>query len=176
MKKILILSFLLTFGYAANAQFTLNSADFTTKVKSLFEQAKKRFATEKSGDAKTIDENGFVKEYQAKTTFTDALYSRLVVDADGVLGHDTRWKIGSNKEEAVKWLNEFHKLLKSAMPANFGTRETWEDFWYDGSVIAAEFQSEQFALQAKQPSAKLGIREKDGTFYIDLIIFEPIFR
>lgn len=158
-----------------NAQFKLDTEDFTTKFKSLFEMAKKRFVTEKSGDVKKIAENGFVSEQSAKTTFNGSEYSRLVVDGDGVLGHDTRWKIGS-KEEAVKWLPEFHKLVKANLPVKFITRDTWEENWFNGTIIAVEYDSEQFAYQAKQPSAKLGIREKAGVFYIDLVIFEPIFK
>lgn len=176
MKKTLVLFSLLLSSVAVNAQFKLDAADFAVKFKSVFEMAKKRFVTEKNGEVKTIAENGFVSTQGAKTTFNGAEYSRLVVDGDGVLGFDTRWKIGTSKDEAVKNLAEFHKLVKANLPVKFLTRETWEDHWLDGTMIAVEYDSEQFAYQAKQPSAKLGIRLKDGTYYIDLVIFEPIFK
>jgi hypothetical protein len=85
MKKNILLLFLLAANISAFAAFTLDAGDFSAKFKTVFELARKRFATEKSGEKKTISEGVFVAAYDAKTSFNGADLTRIVVDADGIL-------------------------------------------------------------------------------------------
>lgn len=176
MKKIILLSLLSVFALHAEAQFKVDAADFGTKFKTLFEAAKKRWITEKSGAKTTISEGSFVGKFDAKTTFNGAEYSRIVVDGDDLHGHDTRFKIGSSKDEAKKILTEMVSLIKANLPLKFLIRETYEPDFLDGQGTVIEFDSEVFAQQAKQPSAKIGLKQVNEVFCVDLTIFEPIFK
>lgn len=176
MKKSFLLLLLLAGSLTVSAQFKLDAADFGSKFKTLFEAAKKRWATEKTGAKSTISEGSFVGQYGATTSFNGAEYSRIVVDGDGIHGHDTRFKIGSSKDEAKKILAEMTALIKANLPAKFIIRDTYEPDYLDGQGTVIEFDSEVFAQQAKQPSAKIGLKSINGTFMVDLTIFEPIFK
>ncbi|MBX7094451.1 MAG: hypothetical protein K1X56_07015 [Flavobacteriales bacterium] len=176
MKKSILFFTLLLVSAFAQAQFTIDSPDFSAKFKSLFELAKKRWTTEKTGTKKDISEYGFVAQYNATTTFNQSQYSRIVVDKDGIFGHDTRFKIGADKAAAKRVLSEMTEIIKANMPAKFLLRDSWDENYLDGTAYVVEYDSEIFAQQAKQPSARIGIREVNGSFVIDLTIFEPIFK
>ncbi|HRE74853.1 MAG TPA: hypothetical protein PK637_09425 [Flavobacteriales bacterium] len=174
MKKVFLLLFLVA-SIGASAQFKLDEADYGTKFKTLFDAAKKRFATEKTGAKTTISEGDFVAKYETTIKISGASYSRIIVDKDGIVGHDSRFVIGDNKDEAKKVLASMITLIKANMPPKFILRETWDDKFEDMAQVV-EFDSDVFAQQAKQPSAKTGIRKIEGKFVIDLTVYEPIFK
>ena len=176
MKKNILLLFLLAANISAFAAFTLDAGDFSAKFKTVFELARKRFATEKSGEKKTISEGVFVAAYDAKTSFNGADLTRIVVDADGILGHHSRFNLGASKEEAKKVYLEMLKLVKANLPVKFIARDTYESEYMDGIATVFEYDSEVFAQQAKHPAGKLGVRIENGNCYIHLLINEPIFK
>jgi hypothetical protein len=176
MKKILTLSLLLLATVSLQAQFKADNDDFTAKFKLIFEAAKKRFATEKTGEKRTIKEDEFIGAYGVTTTFNNAHSSRLLVDSDNLLAYEAQFKIGTVKEDAKKVLADMVELLKNNLPAKFIMKDTYEMNWADPKIYAIEYDSEVFAIQAKQPSAKIGVIERDGNFLVRLLIFEPIFK
>jgi len=176
MKKNILLVLFLAANLSSFAAFTLDATDFSAKFKTVFELARKRFVTEMSGEKKTISEGVFVAAYDAKTSFNGTDLTRIVVDADGILGHHSRFNLGASKEEAKKIYLEMVKLVKANLPVKFIARDTYESEYMDGIATVFEFDSEVFAQQAKQPSGKLGVRIENGTCFIHLLINEPIFK
>lgn len=177
MKKVsFTFLFFLLLGFYSNAQYALNKEDFTAKFKSLFDLAKKRFPNEKKGDKKAISEGILVAAYDAATTFANATTTRMVVDSDNILGHESRFEIGKDEAEAKKVLAEIENIIKSNLPPKFVTRSTFDGAFKGSMVMMVEYDSEVFAIQSKNPTARLGLRESNGIFTIELLIMEPVFK
>lgn len=150
MKKIsLSLLFFLSMGLLADAQYALNKEDFTAKFKSLMEIAKKRFPNEKKGDKKVISEGILVAAYDATTSFANATTTRMVIDSDNILGHESRFEIGKDEAEAKKIMAEMEAIIKSNLPPKFITRSTFDGSFKGSMVTMVEYDSEVFAIQSK---------------------------
>jgi len=177
MKKIsLSFLFFIAFGFVSDAQYALNKEDFTSKFKTLFDIAKKRFPNEKKGEKKTINEGILVAAFDATTSFANATSTRMVIDSDNILGHESRFEIGKDESEAKKIMAEMESLIKANLPPKFVIRTTY-DAGYKGSVVTViEYDSEVFAIQSKNPTAKLGLKESNGIYSVELLIMEPVFK
>lgn len=177
MKKLsLSFLFFIAFGFFSDAQYALNKEDFTTKFKTLFELAKKRFPNEKKGEKKTINEGVLIAAFDATTTFLNATSTRMVIDADNILGHESRFEIGKDEAEAKKVLAEMEAVIKSNLPPKFITRSTYDAGYKGSTVIVIEYDSDVFAIQSKNPTAKLGLKESNGIYSVELLICEPVFK
>ena len=163
-------------AFSLTAQLAIDEEDFSSKFRSLFGSAATRFTDERSGDKKTIGEPVFIAEYDAKTKFSDAESARMVVDKDEILGYEALFAAGSSKEEAKASLGQLMQLVSKNIPSGFILNTTYEMNWADPLIHVVEFDSDLFADQAKKPTAKAGVIEKNGSFFIRLLIFEPVFK
>jgi len=175
MKKITLLLFSSVLSLLLSAQsFKFNADEFTAKVKTLFESAKKRFASD-TGEKINSKCGNFISCYAANTQFTEGI-SVIVIDNDNIKHHKTEFTIGSDLAEAKNIYERMRALIKANMPAKFAEKETYEGEYEGYKIHYYEFDSEIFAQTAKQPSAKIGIRKKDDKYIIELMFIEPVFK
>lgn len=160
----------------APAQTALDEAAFSATFKTVFEAAKTYFKSEKVGAGKDITETPFVKAYDCNTKFKDASVSRIVADEEMVCQHQVHYSAGTDKAAATALYKKIEALVIKGLPTNYHQNTTYDSRYYDSQAMVSEYNSEVFAEVAKRPSIKMGVMQIDGTYYVEVLIMENIFR
>ncbi len=179
MKIFATFFFFLAFSYGAVAQdYTLQTEDFTKQTKALFAEAKKRFSGAKSSEKQTINEGNYVAAYATTLSFAGAASARIVVDGEGITTHQSLFSAGTDKAKAKQLLQRMLEVLTANAPDKFVQRDNYEGNYVGGYSTVLEYDSEVFAIQAKQPSAQIGLLEnkQSGQFTIEVLFIEPVFK
>ncbi|HLP13768.1 MAG TPA: hypothetical protein VK177_17675, partial [Flavobacteriales bacterium] len=172
MKKLYTLLFLCaTLGIKAQSVPATYAADF----KAVWAAATKYYKTDKTGECTNLSGSTFKQECPCKSSFQNALESKLVVDRDDVLNHHVVFDAGKTKEEALKTLRKFIDATKPLLPAKFVESNTTDLGYADQKAYKVEYGSELFAEVAKKPSLVFGVKEKDGKFVVDILVMAPVF-
>lgn len=175
MKKIYLIPLLLSFVFSLHAQnFKLNTDEFTSKSKALFDAAKKRFVNE-TGDKTSVQCGNFAACYATTLQFNDGT-SFIAIDNDNIKHHLTKFTLGNDLNDAKRIYDLMRSIIKSIMPQKFAEKETYEADYEGYKIHYYEYDSEIFAQTAKQPSAKIGIKKKDDKYIIELLFIEPVFK
>lgn len=168
----MLLLFLSQFLYAQD--FTLNTEEFISKTKTLFDAAKKRFNGE-MGDKIAVKCGNFAGCYSTTLQFSNGS-SIIGIDNDNIKHHKTDFNIGNDLTQTKNIYERMRAIIKANMPAKFAEKDTYEAEYEGYKIHYYEYDSEIFAQTAKQPSAKIGIRKKDDKYIIELMFIEPVFK
>jgi hypothetical protein len=173
MKTILLVAAFQLMAVVPQSGF--DGADFSAKFKKLIELAKTYYKGEKTGTGTPVSDGVYVKAYDCVTKFNGAVVSRIIEDGDNVCQHQVHYE-AADKAAAVTLMGEIKKLVVSGVPANYKEGITYDARYFDAQCVFFEYNSDVFAEVAKKPSVKMGIINKDGKHYVEVLIIESVFR